>query len=186
MGFLRRWCVNIDWNEHFYLDESSASGLRWKVYRQGVKRSMIAGSLNNQNYWKVKVHGKSYQVHRVIWEMNFGDIPHDCFIDHIDRNPSNNNLSNLRMVSHKNNCENRDYVCGASGKIGVVWYTNKSGNKYAIASWRVDGKSVHKCFSVKRLGEVAAFVAASKFRDEKILELNTKGSLYSLDRLDNE
>ena len=47
-----------------------------------------------------------YQVHRLVWETFNGPIPEWLEIDHIDGDPSNNNLSNLRAVSHITNMFN--------------------------------------------------------------------------------
>ena len=49
---------------------------------------------------------KYYWVHRLVWEAFYGPIPEGMEIDHIDGNPSNNSLSNLRAVDHKTNMNN--------------------------------------------------------------------------------
>ena len=41
---------------------------------------------------------KKYYLHRVIYEAHFGKIPDNLVVDHIDRNPENNDISNLRLV----------------------------------------------------------------------------------------
>lgn len=41
---------------------------------------------------------KFYYLHRIIFEAHFGKIPEKFVIDHIDRNPLNNDISNLRLV----------------------------------------------------------------------------------------
>lgn len=46
-------------------------------------------------------------VHRLVFEAFVGPIPEGFYIDHIDRDPKNNALSNLRMVTQKENCANR-------------------------------------------------------------------------------
>ncbi len=43
---------------------------------------------------------KYYWVHRLVWEAFNGPIPEELEIDHIDGNPSNNSLYNLRAVDH--------------------------------------------------------------------------------------
>lgn len=47
---------------------------------------------------------KHYFVHRVVWECFNGEIPKEYEINHIDSNPANNALSNLELVTHKQNC----------------------------------------------------------------------------------
>ena len=52
-------------------------------------------------------HSKHHYVHRLVYSA-WGKEPLDqnLIIDHIDANPSNNNISNLRQVSQKQNIQN--------------------------------------------------------------------------------
>ena len=50
---------------------------------------------------------QSVRVHRVIYLARFRSIPPGLEIDHIDRNPGNNRIENLRAVTRKENCNNR-------------------------------------------------------------------------------
>ena len=50
-------------------------------------------------YKWVSVDGKLTYAHRVAWEEAYGPIPAGLMIDHIDRDRSNNDLSNLRLVT---------------------------------------------------------------------------------------
>lgn len=58
-----------------------------------MKDAYISGG-----YWKVTRNGKVHGVHRLLWEEAYGPIPDGYVIDHIDRNPMNNELSNLRCI----------------------------------------------------------------------------------------
>lgn len=44
------------------------------------------------------------RVHRVVYETHVGKIKHGLEIDHIDGNKTNNNIENLRLVTHSENC----------------------------------------------------------------------------------
>ena len=50
---------------------------------------------------------KMYLLHRIIYEAHFGKIPDNLVIDHIDRNPENNDISNLRLVPRSINNMNK-------------------------------------------------------------------------------
>lgn len=58
-------------------------------------------------YVMVKIPGIGMRAgHRVIWKLVYGKDPNQV-IDHIDGNPSNNRISNLRDVSPQKNAQNR-------------------------------------------------------------------------------
>lgn len=53
----------------------------------------------------LRIKRKPYFVHRIIWKMFNGDEP--LYIDHIDGNPLNNDIHNLRSVTLGENQKNR-------------------------------------------------------------------------------
>lgn len=78
-----------------------------------------------KGYEIVKLCSKSKQqnikVHRLIWmSFNKKEIPKKKEIDHIDGNRANNNIENLRLVSH---LENIHFIKGKNG-IKKVKATN--------------------------------------------------------------
>lgn len=48
----------------------------------------------------------SKRLHRLVWETFNGEIPENMQIDHIDGNPANNALDNLKCVTAKENSNN--------------------------------------------------------------------------------
>ena len=50
---------------------------------------------------------KYYYFHRIVYEAHFGKIPDNLVVDHIDRNPLNNDISNLRLVPKSINNMNK-------------------------------------------------------------------------------
>lgn len=95
-------------NELYYYDETSPTFLRWKVEAgsgcKKKKKGDIAGYVDNANgYAKVWVNGKMLLVHRVIWTLFNDELSSKLQINHIDCNPSNNNISNLQLATTKQN-----------------------------------------------------------------------------------
>ena len=99
--------------EYFELDPSLPSGLRWRKKRLNIVVGQAAGCLNQSGYYVVKLFGKRYGCHRLVLILN-GHLPPDSKseVDHIDRNTTNNLLSNLRWVSRGQNTAN----CRVKGK----------------------------------------------------------------------
>ena len=53
-----------------------------------------SGSVRPDGYTMVSINGKAYRLHRLIFCYHYGYYP--PIVDHIDRNPSNNCIENLR------------------------------------------------------------------------------------------
>lgn len=93
--------------------------LFWKVSMGKAKRGSVAGSLDKKHgYIRVRIDGKNYQAHRLVWILNNGDIPEGMYVDHIDHNKANNHLQNLRLVTSYINQKNRSL--GKNNRSGVL------------------------------------------------------------------
>lgn len=90
-------------------DPTSPSGLRWAASNTNrVKVGDVAGSRNPEGYWVITRHGnRVYRAHNVVWELHNGQIPEGMTVDHVDRNPSNNRIENLRLKTPSGQCHNR-------------------------------------------------------------------------------
>ena len=131
----------IDWVSLFDFDGVS---LVWKHGRRGVSAGSIAGTVNAGGYIQVKLNGRLYYAHRIIWEMHNGQIPDGMEIDHINHNKADNRIENLRLVRHKNNTKNRSkHKNNTSGITGVSWYKR---DKKWQATIMVDGNYMHLGF----------------------------------------
>lgn len=97
-----------------------------KLIHRRLKR--VVGS-NAPDYLLAKVDGKCYRVHRLIWLWVYGQLPIGE-IDHINRERTDNRLSNLRDVSRAQNMQNKNqYRNNTSGVTGVSF--NCHCNKWA-------------------------------------------------------
>lgn len=181
---------DTNWHDYFYYDETSPSCLRWKVDRyrgnhkwphKFISKGDIAGSIGKKEYCEVKLFNKIYKVHRVIYEMEIGEISLTMKIDHFDKNPRNNFKTNLRIVSNAVNCRNKGmYKKNTSGVTGVSLHHNGHGNFYWNVQWcDLTGKIKSKAFSISKLGNDKAFDMASSYRLNIIEDLNKQGAGYT-------
>ena len=167
----------------FKYDENSPSGLVWK---SGRKQGCCAGvreARNGENHrWRVHIPGTNTSVanHRIIWSLHF-NLPPDSVIDHIDGNPWNNRIENLRAVDMKINSRNmKKRSTNTSGVTGVHFKQNRTGHTYWTAIWREDtSKNKSKSFMIEKYGYDEAFNLACEFRKNKIEELKARGFGYT-------
>ena len=73
----------------------------------GIKHKKMSISVNTKGYGAVGLIyngvASKREVHRLVYEAFRGPIPKGYVIDHIDNNPLNNKISNLRIVTQKEN-----------------------------------------------------------------------------------
>lgn len=74
-------------------------------------------------YFYARFGEKMPALHRVVWSHYFGEIPKGYIVHHIDGDKNNNNIENLRLVSHSEHTQihNSDipkkiFVCQYCGK----------------------------------------------------------------------
>lgn len=93
----------------------------WSVTRAPRCRyGARAGSLNRYGYLEIKVHGRRYMAHRLVWLLKYGLTPAPE-IDHINGNRADNRICNLRLATRKQNAANvRRHSDMASGLKGHI------------------------------------------------------------------
>ena len=101
--------------------------------------SKPAGSMRKDGYVQILIKRKAYRAHRLVFLMRHGYLPQE--IDHIDGNPSNNAIENLRPATHSQNQHNvGKRKNNTSGYKGVNW--DKALKKWR-AKIRINGKRKH-------------------------------------------
>lgn len=72
------------------------------------KGKLIALKTNNKGYLIVILSKDGVTstklVHRIVYESFHGEIPPDMIVNHIDENPQNPKLTNLNLLTQKQNC----------------------------------------------------------------------------------
>lgn len=104
---------------HEVLDYNLATGVFiWKIQ---VGRKSPAGKIagckpKRGGYRHIQIDGEDIQMHRVAWFYVHGRWP-EQYMDHIDRNRSNNAIANLREATPaQNRCNS---VCQGRNKTGL-------------------------------------------------------------------
>jgi hypothetical protein len=113
----------------------------WIKRKQSRKKGWFIGSLQTDGYAQIFFEGKYFMAHRIAWMFCKGDFPF-YLIDHINRNPADNRIANLREANFSQNSQNTK-----------IRSNNKSGFKgvYAVKNakkWRVQMKVNKKQFDL--------------------------------------
>ena len=138
------------------------------VYKQssnGIKKGRIAGSIDSRGYKRIYVAGCSYLAHRLIYLYHKGSIP--AMIDHIDKNPLNNKIENLRETNHSLNAYNSEVRSNSKCKVKNV-YHNELRNLYQVVMV-INGRK--ESFGYYKELKMAKHIA--EFIHSKYLEFDT-------------
>jgi hypothetical protein len=91
---------------------------RWLVSpAANVRAGDVAGQTNPKGYRVIRYKRRDYAAHRLAFLFVYGECP--SIIDHIDRNPRNNAISNLRAATPSQSSANRSYWGNMTGYLGV-------------------------------------------------------------------
>jgi hypothetical protein len=83
-----------------------------------------AGYVGSRGYRYIRVNGRSYLEHRIAWALHYGEWP-TIDVDHINRDKTDNRLSNLRQASPSENAHNVPARAGAVSQFKGVFLERK-------------------------------------------------------------
>lgn len=128
----------------------------WNTRYSGKK----AGSQRKDTYWRVGINNKDQLVHRIVYMIHTGkELTLD--IDHIDGNPANNSIENLRAVTHSQNLSNQKMsLKNTSGTTGV--YLNRH-NK-----WCAQMKHKQKIWHIGSFDKIEDAILARKAEEQRL------------------
>ena len=133
--------------------------LYWRATNRRAKINAEAGCVHGNGYREIGVQKKVYGTHRIVFLMFYGYIPEQ--VDHIDGNPLNNRIENLRAANPRTNGRNRKLNANsASGAKNVSLCK-------AIGKWKVsllrDGVS-HYYGAFTSLADAEAMAARARIQ----------------------
>lgn len=173
----------------FYYDETSPTCLRYKIFN-GAKGNFkrfpgdVAGYIESKNgYAIVAINNRAVKVHRIICVMHGLDVE-GMQVDHIDGNPRNNRIENLRVVSLAENARNhklrRTNKTGLKGVYVKTYERCGKRREHAIAKAVIPNERVaQKCVSIDLNGYQMAVALAAHWRAKTLLMINQLGAGYT-------
>lgn len=111
--------------------------LYWKT---GPMKGKLAGWVDKFGYTNVRYKNVLVKSHNLIWLHQYGSWP-DFEVDHVDNDPTNNKLKNLRPSSRKENCSNQRLQNRREGKFKGVHKT--TGYDAFYVKIKKDGKQYY-------------------------------------------
>jgi hypothetical protein len=130
-GLLIRRTLDVSDAEYIGISEKAVR--QWNTRYAGLEAGHCFTSTYGTLSKQVRILGKSYYVHRVIYKMLTGLEPE--IIDHIDGNPLNNKIDNLRSVDNQTNTKNaKRSKANTSGHTGVSFA--KTAGRWEAYIWK--------------------------------------------------
>jgi hypothetical protein len=137
----------------------------WRVSWYEVNSGDVAGNLQwkqGKPYVEINLKGKRYAAHRLAWFYVYGQWPKES-IDHIDRDGTNNRLSNLIEADESMQRLNANLRSNnTSGHVGVHWWVTR-GKWQAYIMWK------YKRLHLGNFDNLEDAVAARKAAEVKLL-----------------
>lgn len=110
--------------EYLAVDPYQPSGLTWIKNYNNRKANTMAGSVNTNGYFQVRIKGKLYLTHRIIYYLMNEEDPGEQLIDHVY---SKDNHVDIRCSNYTQNSFNNKHQTklNSSDYKGVTWDRNK-------------------------------------------------------------
>lgn len=137
----------------FFWREASCMPACWNGRYAGKEALTF---IDKDGYLRGSVCGRGVAAHRVAWAIHYGEWPKHT-IDHINQDPSDNRIENLRDVSVKENSRNqRLRKNNTSGAVGVYfdkrrgkWQARiQAGKKYRSLGMYIDKSDAISAYRV--------------------------------------
>jgi hypothetical protein len=108
------------------LDYAPDTGvLTWRVALTSfIKVGQVAGKTDKRGYSQIGIGRRNYMAHRLAWLHVHGTWPPNQ-IDHINGNPADNRISNLRLATASQNIANSRLHCDSTSGLKGICFVKK-------------------------------------------------------------
>jgi len=115
-------------------------GKLFRLLKSGIWKEIENKANRNDGYCQVQVYKRIIRYHRLIYILHHKqDVPEGMMLDHISGDKLNNNIDNLRIVTARENQQNR-YKHREGKFVGCTFY--KPTNKW-MSRIDVNNKQIH-------------------------------------------
>lgn len=104
--------------------DPDTGGFRWLRTKGRMRAGQAAGATDTYGYRVIRADGVLYKAHRLAWLYVHGCWP-EGLLDHINREPGDNRIANLREATQSENMHNANRH-SKSGVPGVRWRADRS------------------------------------------------------------
>lgn len=154
--------------EVFEINEDGCLTWRQKPHSKcwRINSGDVAGAAKEDGYWRVTLDGSHYYCHRILWKISTGMDPAQNEVDHINRDRSDNRISNLRVVTTWQNSLNRKGGKTSATEEQCIFPTGRNRSPFKVV---INGKHI---------GSFSSMPEAIQARDEcKLAILAEEGML---------
>lgn len=107
----------VEWFKDSSKFAASSHCKQWNASHAGNE----TGFVKQNGYVQIFLRGRNIVANRAIWAIHYGEHADPALvIDHINRCRSDNRIENLRLISWRENAQNKER--GKSGLIGASWH----------------------------------------------------------------
>ena len=150
-------------SEDFRISE----GKLFRLWR-GIEWREVNVKSDSRGYCQVKWEGKMYKVHRILYSLYHKvDVNPNLQVDHLDGNRINNTKDNLRLVTNRQNTQNR--VIHREGRLQGTTL-NKAKKKWE-AKIRIGGEQIFLGSYETELQAHEAYLKACSMIDKTVDEI---------------
>lgn len=142
-----------------FISYDPETGLFTNIKKRKGTRS-VCGWSRSDGYVIITINYKRYLAHRLAWLFMYGEWP-SSDIDHINGNPNDNRICNLREATHAQNLKNQKLRSNNTSGYKGVYFSKKNRNWVA----RIKVNYQYKHIGVYTDPETAHFAYIEKAKE---------------------